>query len=287
VTAIDLPSAIYAAPRVSPDGRKIAYCTIDSASNRSDVWVADLARGTSTRLTVLRNSRSPLWSHDGRRVFYITSNMEKNRSNIETVSADGNGSPNAVGTFEGQAYLNDISADGSTLFLTGTAAVGGETFIYRFPVGATNAKPTLAVPQAVTLNSASLSPDGRWLAFVSTESGRPEVVVQSLAPGGGRTQVSTNGGQSAVWSSDGRTLYYMFGTELFAVPVELSNGLTAGKPRRVFGDTQIVTLDAEGYFDAAPDGRRFLMLRAAEDRAATSDVRLILNWFTDLRRIAR
>jgi eukaryotic-like serine/threonine-protein kinase len=287
VTAIDLPSAMYAAPRVSPDGRKIAYSIIDSASNRSDVWVADLARGTSTRLTVLGNCRTPLWSHDGRRVFYITSNMEKNRSNIETVSADGNGSPNTVGTFEGQAHLTDISADGSTFFLTGQAASGGETFIYRFGVGTTSAKPTPAVPEAVNVNNASLSPDGRWLAFVSSESGRPEIVVQSLAPGGGRTQVSTNGGGSAVWSSDGRTLYYMFGSELFAVPVELSNGMSIGKPRRVFGDPQIVTLDAEGYFDAAPDGRHFLMLRAVDDRAATSEVRLILNWFTDLRRIGR
>jgi hypothetical protein len=183
--------------------------------------------------------------------------------------------------------LTDISADDSTLFLTGQAASGGETFIYRFLVGATNAKPTPVVRQAVNVNSASLSPDGRWLAFVSAESGRSEIVVQSLAPGGGRTQVSTDGGSAAVWSSNGRTLYYMFGSELFAVPVELSNGLSAGKPRRVFGDTQIVTLDSEGYFDAAPDGRHILMLRAADDRAPTSEVRLILNWFTDLRRIGR
>jgi dipeptidyl aminopeptidase/acylaminoacyl peptidase len=213
--------------------------------------------------------------------------LEKNRSNIETVSADGNGSPNTVGTFEGQAHLTDISADGSTFFLTGQPASSGETFIYRFVVGTASAKPTPAVPEAVNVNNASLSPDGRWLAFVSSESGRPEIVVQSLAPGGGRTQVSTNGGRSAVWSSDGRTLYYMFGSELFAVPVELSNGLSIGKAQRVFGDPQIVTLDAEGYFDAAPDGRHFLMLRAVDDRAATSEVRLILNWFTDLRRIGR
>jgi hypothetical protein len=203
------------------------------------------------------------------------------------VFADGNGSPNAAGTFEGQAYLNDISADGSTLFLTGTAASGGETFVYRFLVDATNTKPTPAVPQAVNVPNASLSPDGRWLAFASIESGRREIVVQSLAAGGGRTQVSSNGGQSAVWSSDGRMLYYMLGSELFAVPVELSNGLSAGKPQRVFGDTQIVTLDSENYFDAAPDGRRFLMLRAVDDRAATSEVRLILNWFADLHRIGR
>jgi Tol biopolymer transport system component len=224
VTPIDLPAAMYAAPRVSPDGRKIAYTIIDAASNKSDVWVADIARGTATRLTVLGNCRTPLWSHDGHRVYFITSNVEKNRSNVETVSPDGSGSPTTVGTFDGQAYLNGISADGSTLFLTGSAAMGTrETFIYRFPVGAPQVKPTPAVSQPVSVSNASLSPDGRWLAYVSIESGRSEIVVQSLAAGGGRTQVSSNGGQSAVWSSDGRTLYYMFGSELFAVAVELSS----------------------------------------------------------------
>ena len=82
-------------------------------------------------------------------------------------------------------------------------------------------------------------------------------------------------------------IYYLWGTELFAASFELSDGLAAGKPRRAFGEALALSLDSQQYYDMAPDGRRFLMMRASDDRTVTPEIRLVLNWFTDLRRTAR
>jgi len=149
--------------------------------------------------------------------------------------------------------------------------------------GDPHSKPTpFLAPTTADLAGSAVSPDGRWLAFVSTESGRFEIFVQSLRDGSGRMQVSTSGGQNPHWAADGRTIYYLQGADALAVSVETAGGLAVGKPRRMFGQQLALYFDSQQYYTVAPDGR-LLMMRPSDDRAVP-ELRVITNWFADLRR---
>jgi hypothetical protein len=131
--------------------------------------------------------------------------------------------------------------------------------------------------------NSALSPDGRWLAYSSAESGRLEVYVQAFGAGGtARSQVSTNGGLEAHWSRDGRALYYRQNTQLVMVPVEAGAAFLPGKPTVVLTDVVAPIVDSAETYDVAPDGR-FVMMRPAEEQGGIAEVRILLNWFSDLR----
>jgi serine/threonine-protein kinase len=287
---IDLPPALYLDPRVSPDGRHIAFAIVDATSSDADIWVADPVRGTSSRMTTKGVYRSPVWSRDGRRLFWVSYDVKTNRTTIEARDADGSGQPQPIGVVEGPAFIDDVSPDGSALYLDATPPTGdsaGRIGIYRLSTsGGPDSKPTPFLPAAATEQLVSaVSPDGRWLAFASTESGRYEVFVQSLQNGGGRMQVSTNGGQNPHWSPDGRTIYYLQGADTMAVSVETSGGFAVEKPRRLYGQQLALQFDSQQYFAVAPDGR-LLMMRANDDRSQTQELRVVLNWVEELKRLA-
>jgi hypothetical protein len=127
--------------------------------------------------------------------------------------------------------------------------------------------------------SPTLSPDGRWLAYVSNESGRYEVYVQSYPGPGARLQVSTDGGRAPLWSADGRQLFYRYADQMMAVPVAAGPSFSAGKPRLLFEGRYA------GGYDVSPDGRRFLMIRIEEESADKTELHVVLNWFEELKRL--
>ena len=127
-----------------------------------------------------------------------------------------------------------------------------------------------------------LSPNGKWLAYVSNESGRPEVYVDSYPGLKEKIAVSTEGGRRPQWSRDGRELFYRHGDALMAVSVDTGTSFRAAKPRRLFagpyrGESQ------EPAFDVSPDSRRFLMIKS-DDAATLRQINVVLNWFEDLKR---
>ncbi|MGH9578874.1 MAG: TolB family protein [Terriglobales bacterium] len=131
-----------------------------------------------------------------------------------------------------------------------------------------------------------ISPDGRWIAYTSDESGRYEVYVQSLEGSGGKYQISSEGGFGALWSRNGRELFYRKDNKVMAVAVTTHPGFAASSPRALFEGTYSVHPRQEGTWDVTPDGQRFLMLRPSGGEAVQSQLRVVLNFFTELRQRA-
>lgn len=207
-------------PRVSPDGRFLARHRVDPVRSNPDIWVDDLERGSTLRLTTSAEfDVMPVWSPDGTQVAYRSGRLVK--PTIGFAASDGSGVKRTMACPKSPCEPSDWSPDGRFLVLT----VGG-TDVWTMPVGSEGqAQPLLTEP--FTERDARLSPDGRWIAYVSDETGRPEVSVRSLTGTARRYVVSSGGGDQPVWRRDGTELFFA-GLEghLFAVPV--SPGPNAG-----------------------------------------------------------
>jgi Tol biopolymer transport system component len=135
---------------------------------------------------------------------------------------------------------------------------------------------------------ASFSPDGRWLAYVSNESGRAEIYVQPYPGPGGKWQISTDGGTEPLWNRNGRELFYRSGNKMMAVQVTMQPAFTAGKPEVLFEKEYSASeFPATGIaYDVSADGQRFLMVKESEQATALTQINVVLNWFEELKRLA-
>jgi serine/threonine-protein kinase len=131
-----------------------------------------------------------------------------------------------------------------------------------------------------------LSPDGRWLAYTSDESGRSQALVQSFPVPGGRTQISTSGGTEPVWSRDGRELCYLNGDAMMAVEIRTSPTFTAGTPRMLFEGRFVRSPNTVASYDVSADGRRFLRVQPMHPDPPRDQIQVTLNWFEELKRLA-
>jgi len=282
-TPIEAPPAFYSDPHVAPDGRKVSASIYVGSSTR-DIHVIDTQRGTSSRLTFGGENRTALWTQDGTRLIYITVDRTRNVSTVMSRSADGTGASEPLGEIGGQAYAEDLTADAGTLVLSANPSTAGGRFSAFKLTLQKGSKPVMVASAATgDVSQATLSPDGRWLAYVSTESGRIEVYVQAFASGGGRSQVSNAGGAEPRWAPDGHALFYVQADTLFRVPIEPGAAFSPGKPEALFSGMTPPVTDSGQTYGVAPKGERFLVLRPARENAGPPEVRLVLNWFDELR----
>ncbi len=128
------------------------------------------------------------------------------------------------------------------------------------------------------------SPDGRWLAYVSDESGRDEVYMQPFPGPGGKRQISTEGGREPVWARNGRELFYRQGDELMAVEITLEP-FTAGKPTMLFEGRYDRSYVAGANYDVTPDGQRFVFIKSSAEELAVTQLNVVLNWFEELKAV--
>jgi Tol biopolymer transport system component len=262
------------APRLSPDGKRVAFRT---PAPNCDIWIHDLARGSTTRLTLEGDNHGVVWSPDGRRIaFGRAQGMD---SELLTQATDGSGNVVRLAPAEGRAPIpSSFSPDGSSL-LVRTHNKGTSNDIDLLATGNTpRFKPLITTP--FDEGQAVFSPDGRLIAYVSNESGRYEVYVQTYPAVDGREQVSTDGGIEPVWSRDGKELFFRRGRELAAVDIRLSPTLSVGKPRVLFEGDFVEGPFMAGY-DVSPDGRRFIMARGRSS-AEGGEINVVLNWHQEL-----
>jgi serine/threonine protein kinase/Tol biopolymer transport system component len=245
--------------RISPQGDRIAL-GIDTGVN--DIWVLDLARGVRTRLTFgpVQNYGA-VWSPDGKWIAY--SSDRNGHSNIYRKASDGSGAEELLLTDDQVTSPSDWSRDGKTLLYT-RGALGSNSEVWALQLEGER-KPRQVVPRSANSFNAvgSLSPDGRWLAYTSTESGAPEIYVVAFPGGHGKWQVSTDAGIVPRWSGDGKELYYFSVTNraVNAVPIKESNGALQ------FGAVQQLAVSPaskQGLYDVSPDGKKILLDRVAQ-----------------------
>jgi serine/threonine-protein kinase len=279
--AVNLPGGQYNDPRFSPDGSRLAL--LQGSSGGGDVWVYDFGRATFTRLTFTATNATPIWSADGKNIYYVSIDQAGNKTTIFRKPADGSREAEAVTTINSDAYLKAIERDGeAALCDAGTFMNRGD--IIRVPLKP-DAQATPIINTQFNEFAAALSADGRWLAYQSNESGGPEVYVHDMAGSGGRWQISTAGGEEPHWSPDGRELYYRNNNLFMSVAVDTRSTFQNGTPKTLFNGVFDLRSNSGVSYDVDPRGNRFLMIRLAEDVNSTAQVRIVLNWFDELRRL--
>jgi serine/threonine-protein kinase len=277
VTPLPLPAGGHVAPRVSPNGELIAFFSRRPSSRESDIWVYNIGRQNATRLTFQDTNDWVVWSPDSKKlVFHMADAADLGR-----VSADG-GTPERL--MVGDAgFPASWSNTGNVLALL-------QRFreIWILPMDG-KGKPTLFLQaSSFNLSYPDFSPDGRWLAYVSPETGGNEVYVQPYPGPGGKTRISTNGGDSPAWAHNGRELFFLegstdMGRRLMVSDIDASNGFHAGKPRPLFEWAYSASSPFRGY-DIAPDDRRFITSRTVgTPEPPFTQMHIILNWTEELK----
>ena len=268
-------------PRLSPDGQRLAVPAREGGSP-PDIWLLDLARGTWTRLTFgPATNRSPIWTPDGKHIVYFS---ERPVFDLYWKPSDGSGSEELLVTSQEDKHPSSISPDGKTVLLSVSNPKNGEDLWLLSLEGKREMKPWRQTP--FNEEAAVFSPDGRWMAYQSDESGKFEVYLQAF-DGGGRWLVSSEGGIEPMWARNGRELFFRNGRKLMSVAVQ-SNGTTPslGNPVLLFeGDFLFNDNYGSGY-DVSPDGRQFYFIQTGKSSGNSVRINVVLNWTEELRRLA-
>jgi serine/threonine-protein kinase len=274
---LPLPERAYAAVAISPDGRQAA---LHIGSGTQEIWLYDFITQTLAPLvTTGGSSQAPLWSADGRYVIYR--GTRSGFRNLFRQAVDGSQAEERLTTkVEVVQTPMSVSPDGRWLIYgeTGTDANGGAD-LWKLSLDGDPA-PTRLVATSASENFGRVSPNGRWLAYVSDVSGRPEVWVQPFEEGGSRRQVSREGGVAPLWSRDGRDLLFTALDGIMSVPVSEE---TFGAPRLRVAGRYVPSQNSNTNYDIAPDGRILHIVPTHPARAVTR-IEIILNGLELLQR---
>jgi dipeptidyl aminopeptidase/acylaminoacyl peptidase len=272
---------LYWDPRLSPDGTKVAFDLYDSGTQTTQIWVRDVSRGVQSRLTSPPGSNaSAVWSPDGERIAFQSS--RRHQADIYARAASGAGADEALTDEDGQRIPRGWSPDGS-LLAAFDREPGGERLVGITAIPLTgDRKPFPVVPrQILGVNSVEFSPDGRWLACGTNESGRREVYLISFPDGKRRIQISSSGGRFPRWSRGGREiLYAAFDGMIMSVEIESGRETPGvGVPTPLFALPE----GASDFWDVSADGERFLV-NVPVLKSSSVPLSLVLNWPAALAR---
>ncbi len=267
----------YATPSLSPDGQAVAV-SIRTGPDE-DVWIYNIARKALTRFT-FGSGTEPTWSPDGTRLAY--GSVQGGPRSLFWNVADGSAKEERLTQAQHIQVAADWSPDGKTLiFMELDSTLTPD--IWALPLeGARAAKPLVRTRFAEA--GGFISPDGRWITYVSEESGRPEVYVQRFPDPSGKWQISSEGGTHPLWARNGGEIFYLHEDEMVAVPITTSPSFSAGAPTRLFEKHFYVDLYAMRAYDVAPDGQRFLMIQEDESVSVATQINVVLEWFDELKR---
>ena len=247
---------VFTGPRFSPDGRRMALGITDQTGAK-DVWVLDVAQRTWSRLTTSGINNRPVWTPDGRRLVYSSND------DLWWIAADGSGRPDSLLVANGNRFAGTVTPDGRAVVFQESASDrnGIRSMVFDSAPASRS-----VIPGTFGESAPALSPDGRWLAYQSDETGQMEVYVRPYPGPGARVSVSLHGGTEPVWAHSGRELFFRAGDSLMAAAVALSPAFEVTGRRLLFTGS-FVTGDIDREYDVAPDDQHFVMLSGGAGRS--------------------
>jgi serine/threonine-protein kinase len=295
VQPLGAPSKAYQSVRVSPDGTRLAVTIAPKLQDEADIWILDKARLTLHQLTFSGDNRAGFWTPDGKRVIYThISGWEWLQSSVVPMSilADGSGEPDLLAEGSQFAEKPELRFWGSRcLSPDGRYLLGGTDNIWILPMEPNASLKPFVIRDNSQQRHPAFSPDGQWVVYDSVETGRGEIYVCPF-PGPGRIiPISPEGGYEPIWSRDGTELFYLRGTGMMAVTVEVvttgrERELKPGTPKELFKG-QFFNAGVESVaglsYDVDTDGR-FIMIQDYEE-SPTTEIHVVLNWFEELKRL--
>jgi Tol biopolymer transport system component len=269
--------------RISPDTQRVAVEVVDRRTGTGDIWIYDIARGVPVRFTTeVTNQSQPIWSPDGGRVLF---RWERVGSPDIYAKAIGTGTEELLVGDPEPLSPEDFSADGRWMaYNKNTRQTGRDIWLMAMTGDRT---PRVFSATQFEEASARFSPDSRSIAFVSTESGPPQVYVAPVLEPGNRKRISIGGGTAPRWRGDGRELFYTTpdGRTVMSVAIEAGPSFKMGLPTRLFSVSPSISHDRgrNVAYDVWPDGQRFLVGVPA-GAPSTSRITVVLNWQAALAR---
>jgi Tol biopolymer transport system component len=265
-------------PRLAHDGKRVVVARMDAKTRRQDLYVIDLTRGTESRLTFdPADDSHPVWSRDGNRIVWASNRTGTHQ--LYQKLASGVGQDELLLQSDVPLLPSGWSADGKFLLYGRTDPKSSDVWV--LPLEG-DRKPFPYVQTPLWETEAQFSPDGRWIAYRTNETGRSEVYVQTFPASGGRWQVSTNGGHHPQWRSDGKELFYCSTDgKLIAVDVKRGDAFEAGLPKTLFNLAEAKVYYAD--YAVTADGQRFLFVRKLQE-GSPAPFSVVVNWAAGLKR---
>jgi Tol biopolymer transport system component len=271
----------YSNPVLSRDGTRLAFDLSDKGSRKIDIWIRDLARKVNSRFTFGQGgNRVPLWSPDGNTVIFTST--RSGPGDLYTKTTNGQGDETLLLKDDQLKFATDWSRDGRYLAYTSIDPKSGQN-LWVLPLFGDKKPMAIAATDFVESNGV-FSPDGRFIAYRSDESGRNEIYVRSFPQGTGKWQISTAGGSDPTWRGDGKEIFYRGADQRFmAVDIRLGDTVQAGVPQSLFPGRVNVVGNVRNRYSASVDGQKFLFV-APLGRDAIAPTTVVLNWDADLRK---
>lgn len=265
----------YSVPALSPDEKRLAVTRVDAQIGTRDLWLFDLARRNPTRFTFDPAEESnPTWSPDGNRIAFMSS--AKGNLDIYQKTTTGSGRVEPLIESSEVKIIESWTPDGKFILYDS----GGKQF--ALPL-AGDRKPIFLLAVKGAESRSSISPNMKWQAYQSNESGQTEVYVQSFPPSGGQWQISTAGGQEPYWRRDGKELFYLEGTRLMAANVQSNEQIfQAGVPQVLF-ELHLQVKGLRSRYQVAANGQRFLV-NVPLDSNLSDPITVVSNWLAELKR---
>jgi Tol biopolymer transport system component/DNA-binding winged helix-turn-helix (wHTH) protein len=275
--AIAQPHEQIAYPAIAPDGERVALA--GQEGGEEDIWIHQLERPVKTRATsAIGLDRGPVWTRNGTEILF--SSTREGSWGIYLKPADRIDGENLLFSTEAQVFVSDTSSNGRYI-LYDSLEPGGPSdirYLLRRPDGSFEAKPFLTTE--FDEKAAKISPDGRWVVYVSDESGQFEIYVQRFPEGGAKQRISDHGGTGPRWSRNGRKLYYLQYDILIEVDVETGANLSVGSSRVLFQAPGFpFGTSAYPHYDVSADGERFVVRELVGEQS----IRVVQNWFEEFK----
>ena len=275
VTVLPGPSRFYDTPRFSPDGERIAFQVTDFAGvTTNDIWLYDLRSEQMSRLTFDSASALPAWAPEGRRLVYAS----RGRT-VLTIPTDGSGVPETLLVRQSGAVELELARNGKTFAIRETHPRTARDVWVGSLDSAKAERPLLRTP--FNERAIALSPDGKWLAYVSNETGSDELFVRRLEEGSGRWRVPRGGASEPRWGPGGRELFFRVADTVMAMVMTPGPEPTFSAPRKVLVG-RFVSDFLRTVWDISSDGRRFIFTRN-QSESDTPEMTVLLHWFDRLR----